>query len=158
MIRRDELDGVAFSDVTTGEPIPAVTPGDVLRLDFMEPLKLSARAVARDMGATPGRVTEIVNGKRAITAETAILVGRGFGTTPRFWMNLQTAYDLEQAERAMAHAWLRPRHRACQLPRGSPQARPQVVPRRSALRERRHAHARTCRHLPARLAPAAPPV
>ncbi|MGA3398988.1 MAG: HigA family addiction module antitoxin [Acetobacteraceae bacterium] len=104
MIRRDELDGVAFSDVTTGEPIPAVTPGDVLRLDFMEPLKLSARAVARDMGATPGRVTEIVNGKRAITAETAILVGRGFGTTPRFWMNPQTAYDLEQAERAMAHA------------------------------------------------------
>jgi addiction module HigA family antidote len=56
------------------------------------------------MGATPGRVTEIVNGKRAITAETAILVGRGFGTTPRFWMNPQTAYDLEQAERAMAHA------------------------------------------------------
>jgi addiction module HigA family antidote len=104
MIRRDELDSVDFSDVSTGEAIPAVTPGDVLRLDFMEPLKLSARAVARDMGVAPDRVTEIVNGKRAITAETAILLARRSGTTPRFWMNLQTAYDLEKAELALAHA------------------------------------------------------
>jgi addiction module HigA family antidote len=104
MIRRDELDSVDFSDVSTGETIPAVTPGDVLRLDFMEPLKLSARAVARDVGVAPDRVTEIVNGKRAITAETAILLARRSGTTPRFWMNLQTAYDLEKAELALAHA------------------------------------------------------
>src|ERR1700733_13673179 len=78
MIRRDELDNVDFSDVWTGETIASVTPGDVLRLDFMEPLKLSARALARDMGVSPDRVTEIINGRRAITAETAILLGRRF--------------------------------------------------------------------------------
>jgi addiction module HigA family antidote len=104
MIHRDELDSMDFSDVSTGETTPSVTPGDVLRLDFMEPLKLSARALARDMGVTPDRVTEIVNGKRTITAETAILLARRLGTTPRFWMNLQAAYDLEKAERTMAHA------------------------------------------------------
>jgi antitoxin HigA-1 len=102
MIRRDELDSVDFSDVWTGETIPSVTPGDVLRLDFMEPLKLSARALARDMGVSPDRVTEIINGRRAITAETAILLGRRFRTTPHFWMNLQTAYELEKAEHALA--------------------------------------------------------
>lgn len=102
MIRRNELDSVDFSDVSTGETIPPVTPGDVLRLDFMQPLKLSARALARDMGVSPDRVTEIINGRRAITAETAILLGRRFGTTPHFWMNLQTAYELEKAEHALA--------------------------------------------------------
>ncbi|HVC60630.1 MAG TPA: HigA family addiction module antitoxin [Acetobacteraceae bacterium] len=104
MIRRDELDSMDFSDVSTGETIPAVTPGDLLRLDFMAPLKLSARALARDMDVAPDRVTEIVNGKRAITAKTAILLGRSFRTTPRFWMNLPTAYDREKAERALAPA------------------------------------------------------
>ena len=49
-------------------------------------------------------MTEIVNGKRAITTETAILLARRFGTTPRFWMNLQTGYDLEKAARTLAHA------------------------------------------------------
>ena len=102
MIRRDELDSMDFSDLSTGEAIPSVTPGDVLRLDFMVPLKLSARALARDMGVAPGRVTEIINGRRAITAETAILLGRRFGTTPRFWMNLQVAFDLEKVEPALA--------------------------------------------------------
>ncbi|HEY1932613.1 MAG TPA: HigA family addiction module antitoxin [Acetobacteraceae bacterium] len=102
MIRRDDLDTTDFSDVSTGETIPSVTPGDVLRLEFMQPLKLSARALARDMGVTPDRITEIIHGKRAITPETAILLHRRFGTTPHFWMNLQTAYDLEKAERALA--------------------------------------------------------
>lgn len=106
MIPRDELDSMDFSDVSTGEPIPAITPGDVLRLDFMEPLKLSARALAREMGAAPDRVTEIVDGRRAITTETAILLGRRFKTAPHFWMNLQTAYDLEKAERNLARVWL----------------------------------------------------
>ena len=103
MIHR-ELGSMDFSDVSTGETIPAVLPGDVLRLDFMEPLKPSARALARDMGVVPNRVTEIINGKRAITAETAILLARRFGTTPRFWMNLQIGYDLEKAQRTLAHA------------------------------------------------------
>lgn len=104
MIRRDELDSVDFSDASTGETIPAMTPGDVQRLDFMESLKLFARALARDMGVIADRVTEMINGKCTITAEIAILLGRRFGTTRSFWMNLQTAFDLEKAERALAHA------------------------------------------------------
>ena len=104
MIRRDDLDSVDFSDVSTGETIPTITPGDVLHLDFMQPLKLSARGLARDLGVAPDRVTEIINGKRVITAETAILLARRLGTTARVWMNLQTAYDLEKAEQTLAHA------------------------------------------------------
>lgn len=68
------------------------------------PLGLSARALARDLNVAPNRITEIVNGERAITAETAILLGRRFGTSARFWMNMQVAHDLAVAEREMPHA------------------------------------------------------
>lgn len=88
-----------LSDVTTGEAIPNVTPGEVLRVEFMEPLGLSARALARDLGVPPNRITAILNGERAVTAETAILLGRRFTTSAEFWMNLQTAHDLEEARR-----------------------------------------------------------
>ena len=101
-IRRDEVERLDLSDVTTGERLPNVTPGEVLREEFMVPLGLSARALARDIGVPPNRVTEILNGERAVSAETAILLGRRFGTTPEFWMNLQTAHDLDMARQAMA--------------------------------------------------------
>jgi len=101
-IRRDEVERLNLSDVTTGERLPNVTPGEVLREEFMVPLGLSARALARAIGVPPNRVTEILNGERAVSAETAILLGRRFGTTPEFWMNLQTAHDLDMARQAMA--------------------------------------------------------
>jgi antitoxin HigA-1 len=101
-IRRDEVERLDLSDVTTGERLPNVTPGEVLREEFMVPLGLSARALARAIGVPPNRVTEILNGERAVSAETAILLGRRFGTTPEFWMNLQTAHDLDMARQAMA--------------------------------------------------------
>ena len=99
-IRHDER--LDLSDITTGERLPNVAPGEVLREEFMVPLGLSARALARDIGVPPNRVTEILNGERAVSAETAILLSRRFGTTPEFWMNLQTAHDLEVARRTMA--------------------------------------------------------
>ena len=98
MIHRDELDKLDLSDVTTGETLPNVPPGVVLKLEFMEPLGLSARAVARDIGVPANRVTEIVNGERAVSAATAILLGRRLGTSAEFW-NLQMAHDLEEARR-----------------------------------------------------------
>jgi antitoxin HigA-1 len=104
MILRSELHELDLSDVTTGEPIEPVTPGEVLREEFMRPLGLSARALARDIGVPPNRVTEILNGARAVTAETALLLGRRFGTSPEFWMNLQAAHDLEQARGRVAVA------------------------------------------------------
>jgi len=99
-ISRDDLNKLAFD----GEALPPVTPGEVLREEYMIPLGLSARALARELGVAPNRISEIVNGERGITAETAILLGRRFGTSARFWMNLQMAHDLVVAERAMAHA------------------------------------------------------
>ena len=104
MIRRDELDRLDLSDVTTGELLPNVTPGEVLKLEFLDPLHLSARALARDIGVPPNRITEILNGERAISAETAILLSRRFGTSAEFWLNLQMAYDLEAARRRMGAA------------------------------------------------------
>jgi antitoxin HigA-1 len=102
IIRREDLPKMDFSRDATGEKLPPVTPGEVLREDFLLPLGLSARALAADLGIPANRVTEIIAGRRAITAETALMLGERFGTTAEFWMGLQMAYDLEQARRARA--------------------------------------------------------
>lgn len=96
-ISRDDLHRVDLSDVTTGQRLASVTPGEVLRLEFMEPLGLSARALARDLNVPPNRITGILHGDRAITADTALLLARQFNISAEFWMNLQTAHDLEEA-------------------------------------------------------------
>lgn len=70
----------------------------------MAPLGLSARALARDLGVPANRVTEILNGERAVAATTAPLLARRFGTSAEFWMNLQTAHDLESARAEMGEA------------------------------------------------------
>ena len=89
-----------FADIAEPGELAPVTPGEVLREEFMAPLGLSARQLARDLGVSPDRITEIMRGERAITAETALLLARRFGTSPRFWLNLQVAHDLAVAERA----------------------------------------------------------
>jgi len=99
MIKREDLDKTDFSDVATGERLPPVTPGEILTFEFMEPLGLSACALARDLGIPTSRITAIVNGTGAIVAETAILLGRRFGTSAEIWMNLQAGFDLETARR-----------------------------------------------------------
>ena len=75
--------------------LPPVHPGEVLQADFLEPLGLSQYRLAHDLSVPPRRINEIVHGKRAITADTALRLGRYFGTTERFWLNLQARYDLE---------------------------------------------------------------
>ena len=67
----------------------------------MVPHGLTARALARDLGVPPNRITAILNGERAVTAETALLLARRFGASAGFWMNLQTAHDLERAREAL---------------------------------------------------------
>ena len=88
-----------FSDVADGERIGPVTPGEVLREEFMIPLGLSGRALAREPGAPSNPITEIVAGARTITAETAIILGGRFGTSAEFWMTMQTNYDLALARK-----------------------------------------------------------
>lgn len=73
-------------------------PGEVLAEEFMKPLGLSARAVGEAIGVPGNRVSDIVRQRRDVSADTAIRLGRYFGTDPRFWLNLQTAYDLSRAE------------------------------------------------------------
>ncbi len=72
-------------------------PGEVLREEFMIPLNLSANALAMDLRIPANRVSAVVNGTRSVTADTALRLGRYFGTTAQFWMNLQTLYDLSRA-------------------------------------------------------------
>jgi addiction module HigA family antidote len=72
-------------------------PGEVLREDFLTPLGMSQYALAHALGVPEMRVSEIVNGKRAITPDTALRLARYFGTSPEFWMGLQSTYDLETA-------------------------------------------------------------
>lgn len=73
-------------------------PGEVLGEEFLGPLELSARALGEAIGVPANRISEIVRGRRDVTADTAIRLGRYFGTDPRFWLNLQTAYDLSVAK------------------------------------------------------------
>ena len=75
-------------------------PGEVLREEFMAPLKISANALARDLHVPPNRISSIIaeHDPRSVSADTAIRLGRYFGTSAEFWLNLQRAYDLSVAE------------------------------------------------------------
>jgi len=79
--------------------LPPVHPGEILREDLMQPLGISINRLSRDLRVPVTRVSEIVNRRRGISADTALRLSRYFGSTPEFWMNLQAAYDLEVAER-----------------------------------------------------------
>lgn len=76
--------------------LPNVHPGEVLLKEFLEPMGISQNRLAREIGVSPRRVNEIVLGKRAVTTETALRLARYFGTSERFWLGLQTDYDLEE--------------------------------------------------------------
>jgi addiction module HigA family antidote len=76
-------------------------PGEILREQFMADFGVSINQVARDLRVPPTRIGEIVNERRAISPDTALRLARYFGTTPEFWMNLQSAYDLDRARTAM---------------------------------------------------------
>jgi len=72
-----------------------VHPGEVLLEEFLEPMEISQYRLAKDISVPPRRINEIVHGKRSITADTALRLSLYFGTSERFWLNLQTGYDLE---------------------------------------------------------------
>ena len=78
-----------------------IHPGEILLEEFMKPMGVSINRLARDIAVPPGRVSGIVNGKRAITADTALRLGRYFGTSPEVWMGLQTDYELRIAQRTI---------------------------------------------------------
>jgi addiction module HigA family antidote len=73
----------------------ATHPGEILLTEFLEPMGISQYRIAKAIDVSPRRINEIVHGKRGITADTALRLGRYFGTSAQFWLNLQTRYDLE---------------------------------------------------------------
>jgi addiction module HigA family antidote len=86
---------------TTMQPIH---PGEVLLADFLEPLGVTQHHLAVSIGVPPRRINEIVHGKRRISADTALRLARYFGTSDRFWVNLQSRYDLEIERDQIGHA------------------------------------------------------
>ncbi len=78
--------------------LPPIHPGEILLDEFLKPMGISQYRLAKDTSVPPRRINEIVHGKRSITADTALRLGRFFGMSPQFWLNLQTRYDLEVTE------------------------------------------------------------
>jgi addiction module HigA family antidote len=103
-IRREDLEAgkVDIRAVVASRrpPMKPTPPGELLRTEFMEPMGLSAYRLAKDMNVPLNRVAGILAGRRAITADTALRLGRYFGTDAQSWINLQARYDLELTRRA----------------------------------------------------------
>lgn len=78
--------------------LPSIHPGVILLEEFLIPMGISQYRLAKDINVPPRRINEIVHGKRAVTADTALRLGRFFGTSPQFWLNLQARYDIEITE------------------------------------------------------------
>jgi len=78
-----------------------IHPGEILREEFLKPMGVSINRLARDIVVPPGRISEIVNGKRGITADTALRLARFFGTSPDVWLGLQVEYDLRVAKQTI---------------------------------------------------------
>lgn len=83
------------------ELLEEIHPGEILLEDFMKPLGISARQLAADIDVSPSRISELVHGTRPVTADTALRLGLFFGMEPRFWLNLQTEYDMRIAARTL---------------------------------------------------------
>ena len=102
-IKRDDLDrrAIDFSDVATERRLPPVHPGEILRYEFLKPLGLSVYRLAQALKVSRPRLNDIVLGRRGISTDTALRLGRYFGTTPEFWINLQARHDLDVADRTL---------------------------------------------------------
>lgn len=105
--RSRSLTTTSRRDVPAGATLAPVHPGEVLLEEFLVPLGLSQYRVARDTSVPPRRINEIVHGTRAVTADTALRLARYFGTSERFWLNLQARYDLEVEKARLGDRLLR---------------------------------------------------
>lgn len=88
------------------ERLPNIHPGEILRLDFLEPMGIMPYRLAKDIGVGRVRVSDLLSGKRDITPDTAIRLGLYFGIEPEFWLNLQAHYNLVEARRADLQEYL----------------------------------------------------
>jgi addiction module HigA family antidote len=102
-IKREDIDNkkVNLSDVTSGRRLPPVHPGEILRDEFLTPMGISAYELANAIKAPRSRINDVVLGRRSITIDTAMRLGRYFGTSAEFWINLQARHDLDVADRTL---------------------------------------------------------
>jgi len=107
-----------LSEQTMDELLDEIHPSEILLRDFMKPMGISARQLAADIDVSPSRISDLVNGNRPITADTAVRLGLFFNMEPRFWMNLQTEYDMRVAARTLIEK-IAPRIRVFQAPVGA---------------------------------------
>ncbi|MDI9349288.1 MAG: HigA family addiction module antitoxin [Candidatus Symbiobacter sp.] len=97
----DTLDKLGTMGTLEGDALPPVTPGEILAEEFMQPLGLTARGLAAKLGVPPNRISEIIKGRRMLTADTALRLEAHFGVSAEFWLNLQMNYDLRVARAAV---------------------------------------------------------
>lgn len=90
------------SSTTIDDRLDNIHPGEVLLEEFLRPMRLSAYRLAKETGIPATRISQIIHGRRAVTADTALRLSRFFGTSAQFWLGLQNAYDIEEVERAKA--------------------------------------------------------
>ena len=102
-IKREDIDRriVEFSDIASGRRLPPVHPGEILRDEFLTPMGISVYELANAIKVPRSRANDIVLGRRAVTTDTAMRLGRYFGMSPEFWINLQARYDLDLADRTL---------------------------------------------------------
>jgi addiction module HigA family antidote len=86
----------------TNKKLSPIHPGEILNEEFLKPMGISQYRLAKDISVPPRRINEIVYGKRSITADTALRLGKFFGISAQFWLNLQTRYDLEVTENLLS--------------------------------------------------------
>ncbi len=89
--------------MSNSDLLDPITPGEILREDFMGPMNISINKLSRDLVVPPNRISAIVNGKRSITADTALRLERYFGIEAQFWLNLQSEYDLRMMKRKIGN-------------------------------------------------------
>lgn len=99
-VRREDLDrgAVQFSGIAAGGRLAPVHPGEILRDEFLAPMGLSVYALAGALKVSRAHLNDLVRGRRAVTTDTALRLGRYFGTTPEFWINLQIRYELDASD------------------------------------------------------------
>jgi|RifCSP13_1_1023834.scaffolds.fasta_scaffold67509_1 addiction module HigA family antidote len=102
-IKREDIDRriVEFSDIASRRRLPPVHPGEILRDEFLTPMGISVYELANAIKVPRSRANDIVLGRRAVTTDTAMRLGRYFGMSPEFWINLQARYDLDLADRTL---------------------------------------------------------
>ncbi len=81
------------------EKLPPITPGEVLLEEFLKPMNISQSQLSKDINVPPNRISQIIHGRREITADTALRLARYFSIEPEFWINLQTRYNMKQARK-----------------------------------------------------------